>query len=129
MVSLAQSNGEPEMTQFNELPSFSFFQKMFDFIVTQIRSSFFKGLMTDAEFIAGMQIITGISVKVYNLTDHIIVLSQSDFNLLESAYKAMKEELQLLSVKSEMDALIITDTISGYEKAFEAWRLHIKIEE
>ena len=111
-------------------PSFSFYQKMFDFIVTELRSRFFTGNFTSEQFTNGMLTITDISVKFYNLdTANVVVLSQAEFDILENAYNAMKEDILNLTPQTEMDALMLKSTADGYDHCFEIWRNHIFIQE
>ena len=108
--------------------SFSFYQKMFDFIVVELRSRFFTGKMTEAEFTNGMLTLTDISVKFYKLdTQDVIILSRHEFDILQNAYKAIKEDIESLTPQSEMDELILKSTATGHKQAFEIWKSHIHI--
>lgn len=109
-------------------PSFSFYQKMFDFIVKELRSRFFTGKMTAEEFTNGMLTLTDISVKFYNLdTQNVIILSRHEFDILANAYKAMKEEIEALTPESEVDQMMLKSTVSAYDQSFEIWKNHIHI--
>lgn len=111
-------------------PSFYFYQQMFDFIVKKLRSRFFTGKLTDEQFTNGMLTITDISVKCYNLDiDKGIILSRSEFDILENAYKTMKHEILSLVPQTEMDELTLTSTVKGYDQCFEIWRNLINIQE
>jgi hypothetical protein len=111
-------------------PSFSFYQKMFDFIVIQLRSRFFTGKLTAEQFTNGMLTITDISVKFYDLdTANVVVLCRAEFDILENAYKAMKEDVLSLTPQTELDALMLKSTSDGYDQCFEIWRNHIHVQE
>lgn len=117
------------MHQANQMPSFSFFQKMFDFIVTDLRSDFFKGQITDAHFVNAMKVVSEIAVKAANLpTSGSMFLRNVEMLMLEEAYLSMKTEIFSLEPKSEMDELILQQTVEGYDKSFTVWRQYITVE-
>lgn len=118
------------MTETSQHPSFSFYQKMFDFIVTNLRSRFFTGQLTSEQFTNGMLTITDISVRFYNIPDeNIVVLSRTEFDILENCYKAMKEEILSLKPLTEMDDLMLKSTAAGYDQSFSIWLNFIRIQE
>lgn len=111
-------------------PSFYFYQQMFDFIVNKLRSRFFTGKLTDEQFTNGMLTITDISVKCYNFdTENGIILSRAEFDVLENAYKTMKDEILSLVPQTEMDDLDLKFTAKDYDKCFEIWHNFIHIQE
>jgi hypothetical protein len=84
--------------------------------------------MTAEEFTNGMLTLTDISVKFYNLeTQNVIILSRAEFDILENAYKAMKEDIESLKPESEVDHLLLQSTVSAYDQSFEIWKNHIHI--
>lgn len=118
------------MHQANQFPSFSFFQKMFETIVTDLRSSFFKGQITDEHFLNAMQVVSEIAVKAYNLpTNGTVALRNVEMLMLEEAYLAMKVDILSLEPQSEVDELMLQQTVAGYDKSFAVWRQYITVVE
>lgn len=114
------------MYQSNQMPSFSFFQKIFDFIVTDLRSSFFKGTITEDHFLTAMRVISEIAVKAYNLpSSGTMALRNVEMLMLEEAYLAMKVDILSLMPQSEVDDLMLQQTVDGYDKSFVVWRQYI----
>lgn len=118
------------MHQSNQLPSFSFFQKMFDFIVTDLRASFFKGQIAEDYFLTAMKVVSEIAVKAYNLpSSGAIALRNVEVLMLEESYLAMKIDILSLEPKSEVDELMLQQTVEGFDKSFAVWRQFITVVE
>lgn len=118
------------MHQANQSPSFSFFQKMFDSIVIDLRSSFFKGQITEEHFLAAMKAVSEMAVKAYNLpTNGSMVLRNVEMLMLEEAYLAMKVDILSLNPQSDVDDLMLQQTVEGYDKSFAVWRQYITVVE
>ena len=118
------------MHQANQMPSFSFFQKMFDSIVTDLLSDFFKGQITDTHFVNAMKVVSEIAVKAGNLpSSGSMVLRNIEMLMLEEAYLSMKTDILSLEPKSEMDDLLLQQTVEGYDQSFTVWRQYITVVE
>lgn len=118
------------MHQANQFPSFSFFQKMFEFIVTDLRASFFKGQIAEDYFLTAMKVISEIAVKAYNLpSSGTIALRNVEVLMLEEAYLAMKIDILSLEPQSEVDELMLQQTVEGFDKSFAVWRQYITVVE
>lgn len=106
--------------------SFSFFQEMFDNVVQNLRSNFFNGRISDTVFMAGMLSISELAVKFYDM-DSKVVIKQSEFDMLNTAFEAMKEELNKLKPTDVDDINAVNSMLAIYETSFNNFQDYILI--
>jgi hypothetical protein len=107
--------------------SYSFFQTLFDFFVSDLRKRFFTGRISDASFKVGMEFITDLSIKFYNM-DEKVTMTQIEFNILQSAFDEMKESVNILKTDNDEDSALIKNTLASYEQSFNVLKNHIVID-
>lgn len=107
--------------------SYSFFQTLFDFFVSDLRERFFTGRISDSSFKVGMEFITDLSIKVYNM-DEKVTMTQIEFNILQSAFDEMKESVNILKTDNDEDSALIKNTLASYAQSFNVLKNHIVID-
>lgn len=111
----------------NNAFSYSFFQPLFDFFVSDLRKRFFTGRISEQSFKIGMAFITDLSIKVYNM-DETVTITQIEFNILQSAFDEMTESVNILKPDNDEDSALVKNTLAAYEHSFKVLKEHIVID-
>lgn len=108
-------------------PSLWLFLKMFKFVTEELQNDFFKNRITADKFSADMSLVSGLAVKFKTGADSFSV-SKAEFELLGSAYEAMKADIRSLTPESEMDHRILNNLLANYDEGFAIWcaKLHVE---